>query len=96
MEHYLDDSFDPSYPEIVVGIQSEEYYVNMMRAWYFATALAKQYDAVLPFIEDERLDVWTHNKAIQKSIESRRITEEQKTYLRTLKRQREDRSSHTG
>ena len=86
MEHYLDDDFDCSYPESVAGIQSEEYYVNMMRAWYFATALAKQYNAVIPFIEDGRLDVWTHNKAIQKSIESRRITAEQKTYLKSLKR----------
>lgn len=86
MQHYLDDTFDGSYPEIVAGIQSEEYYVNMMRAWYFATALAKQYDAVLPFIEDGRLDTWTHNKAIQKSIESRRIAADQKAYLRSLKR----------
>ena len=57
----------------------------MMRAWYFATALAKQYDSIIPFIEEKKLDVWTHNKAIQKSIESYRITLEQKEYLRTLK-----------
>ena len=85
MEHFLDDDFDPSYPEIVAGLRSEEYYVNMMIAWYFATALAKQYEAVLPFIEEKRLDDWTHNKAIQKSIESNRITDDRKTYLRTLK-----------
>ncbi len=85
MEHYLDEDFDIAYPEMVSGIRSGEYYVNMMTAWYFATALAKQYDAVLPFIEDRRLDAWTHNKAIQKSVESYRITPEQKAYLKTLK-----------
>ena len=85
MEHYLDDAFDFRYPEMVAGIRSDEYYVNMMIAWYFATALAKQYDEILPFIEDRRLDVWTHNKAIQKAIESYRITPEQKEYLKGLK-----------
>ena len=64
MQHFLDDDFDPAYPEIVAAVQSEEYYVNMMRAWYFATALAKQYGAVLPFIEQRRLDAWTHRKTI--------------------------------
>ena len=85
MEHYLDDAFDISYPEVVAVIRSDEYYVNMMIAWYFATALAKQYDEILPFIENRRLDVWTHNKAIQKAIESYRITPEQKEYLKRLK-----------
>ena len=85
MEHYLDGDFDPAYPEMAAGVRSEEYYVNMMTAWYFATALAKQYDAALPYIEQHRLDDWTHNKAIQKAIESYRITPEQKDYLRTLK-----------
>ncbi len=85
MEHFLDEDFDLSYPEMVAEIRSDEYYVNMMTAWYFATALAKQYEAVLPFIEERRLDTWTHNKAIQKSIESNRISPEQKTYLRSLK-----------
>ena len=85
MEHYLDDDFDIAYPQTVADIRSEEYYVNMMIAWYFATALAKQYDAVLPFIENRRLDIWTHNKAIQKAVESYRITPEQKEYLKTLK-----------
>ncbi len=66
-------------------VQSEEYYVKMMAAWYFATALAKQYETTLPFIEERRLEKWTHNKAIQKAIESSRITQEQKRYLRTLK-----------
>ena len=69
----------------MAGIKSQEYYVNMMIAWYFATALAKQYEAVLPFIEEKRLEKWTHNKAIQKSVESYRITPEQKAYLKTLK-----------
>ncbi len=85
MEHFLNEDFDVIYPEMVADIRSEEYYVNMMIAWYFATALAKQYDAVLPFIENQRLDRWTHNKAIQKSVESYRITPEQKAYLKTLK-----------
>ncbi|MDE7199999.1 MAG: DNA alkylation repair protein [Lachnospiraceae bacterium] len=85
MEHFLDEDFDLAYPEMVSKIRSEEYYINMMVAWYFATALAKQYGAVLPFIEEERLAPWTHNKAIQKSVESNRITAEQKAYLRGLK-----------
>lgn len=85
MEHFLDDDFDIKYPEMVAGIESEEYYVNMMRAWYFATALAKHYDSVISFIEEKRLDKWTHNKTIQKSVESYRITPEQKAYLKSLK-----------
>ena len=85
MRHYLDEEFKPEYPEKVAAIRSEEYYVNMMRAWYFATALAKQYEKVLPFLEERRMDVWTHNKTIQKAIESCRITPEQKAYLRTLR-----------
>ncbi|MCR4950241.1 MAG: DNA alkylation repair protein [Solobacterium sp.] len=89
MEHFLDDDFDIRYPEMVSRIRSEEYYVNMMTAWYFATALAKQYDAVLPYLEENRLDLWTHNKTIQKAVESYRITDEQKAYLKTLKRKKE-------
>ena len=85
MAHYLDESFEESYAQKVLEIQSEEYYVNMMRAWYFATALAKQYDSIVSIIEEKKLDDWTHNKTIQKAIESYRITEEQKGYLRTLK-----------
>jgi len=85
MEHFLDDDYDPVYPEMVAKLRSEEYYVNMMIAWYFATALAKQYESILPFIEDKRLDDWTHNKAIQKSVESSRIADEHKKYLKTLK-----------
>ena len=86
MEHFLDSDFDPSYPELVAAVRSDEYYVNMMRAWYYATALAKQYEAVLPYIREHRLDVWTHNKTISKAIESYRIAPEQKQLLRSLKR----------
>ena len=85
MRHYLDERFKPEYPEKVAAICSEEYYVNMMRAWYFATALSKHYEKILPFLEEQRMDIWTHNKTIQKSIESYRITKEQKDYLRTLR-----------
>ena len=85
MQHFLDADFDPAYLEWVAELQSEEYYINMMRAWYFATALAKQHDAVLPYLEAQRLDTWTHNKTIQKAVESYRITDEQKAYLKTLK-----------
>ena len=85
MQHFLGDSFRTEYAYMVAQILSDEYYINMMRAWYFATALAKQYDAVLPFLEEKRLDAWTHNKAIQKALESYRIAPEQKDYLRTLK-----------
>ena len=85
MQHYLDEDFDPSYPEMVAGIKSEEYYISMMIAWYYATALVNQYDTVLPYIEEKRLDSQTHNRAIQKAVESYRITQEQKAYLKTLK-----------
>ena len=85
MEHFLGDNFLPEYADMVAEVKSEEYYINMMRAWYFATALAKQYDAIIPYVENKALDDWTHNKTIQKSIESYRITDEQKQYLRSLK-----------
>ena len=85
MRYYLEEEFKIEYPEKVAAIRSEEYYVNMVRAWYFATALAKKYAQVLPFLEEQKMDVWTHNKTIQKAIESYRITLEQKEYLRTLK-----------
>ena len=85
MRYYLEEHFSLEYPEKVAKIRSEEYYVNMMRAWYFATALAKQYEAIFSFLEEKRLDAWTHNKTIQKAIESYRITQEQKVYLRTLR-----------
>ena len=82
---YLDDAFLPEYLDWVAAIRSNEYYVNMMTAWFFATALAKQYDAALPYIEERRLAPWTHNKAIQKAVESYRIADAQKAYLRSLK-----------
>ena len=85
MDIFLEDEFSSSYPMWVVQIQSDKYYVNMMRAWYFATALAKKWDAVIPFIENARLDKWTHNKSITKAIESNRITKEQKEYLKGFK-----------
>ena len=85
MQHFLDDRFRTEYADMAAAVRSDEYYVNMMVAWYFATALAKQYDAVIPYIEDHRLDAWTHNKAIQKSVESYRISDEQKAYLKSLK-----------
>lgn len=85
MKYFLDDEYDVKYPQMVAQVKSGEYYINMMIAWYFSTALAKQYDSILPFIEKKELDIWTHNKAIQKAIESRRVSQEQKDYLRTLK-----------
>lgn len=85
MQHYLDGDFDPAYPEAVAALRSDQYYVNMMIAWYFATALAKQYGAALPYLENRRLDAWTHRKAIQKALESRRITPEKKEYLKSLR-----------
>lgn len=85
MRYYLDEQFKPEYPEKVAEIKSDEYYVNMMRAWYFATALDKQYDQILSYLDEKKLDTWTHNKTIQKAVESYRITPEQKRYLRTLR-----------
>lgn len=85
MSYYLDELFNEEYHEIVANINKDEYYINMMRAWYFATALAKQYEKTLPYIEKNKLDSWTHNKTIQKAVESFRITNEQKQYLKTLK-----------
>lgn len=85
MSFYLDEQFKPEYLKLVADLRSEGYYVNMMIAWYFATALAKQYEVTLPYIEQHRLDTWTNNKAIQKAIESYRISDEEKTYLRMLK-----------
>ena len=85
MQHFLGEDFAVEYAEKVACVKSDEYYIKMMQAWYFATALAKNYDEVLPFIENKTLEKWTHNKTIQKSIESYRITDEQKAYLKTLK-----------
>ena len=86
MSFYLDEKFSPEYHGLVAAISSDEYYINMMRAWYFATALAKQYEYTLPYIEKNMLDLWTHNKTITKATESFRVGEEQKSYLKTLRR----------
>lgn len=85
MTHFLDADFKPEYLQIVADARSEDYYVKMMVAWFFATALAKQWDAALPFVEKQLLSPWTHNKTIQKARESFRITADQKEYLNTLK-----------
>ena len=85
MRFFLDGDFDVSYPEAVLAVRSDEYYVNMMRAWYFATALAKQYGKIIPVICERRLDPWTHNMTIKKAAESYRITDERKEFLKSLK-----------
>ncbi len=85
MSHFLDGDFKKEYLEIPAAVHSKEYYVNMMIAWFFATALAKQWEDTVPFIENKRLDPWVHNKTIQKACESYRITDGQKEYLRSLK-----------
>ena len=85
MSFYLDEDFKPEYIELVASVQSEEYYVNMMIAWYLATALAKQWDATIPYLEERKLSPWVHRKTIQKAVESYRITDEQKVYLKTLR-----------
>lgn len=85
MCYYLDDKFDPRYHKMVAKVKSDEHYVNMMIAWYFATALAKQYEATLPYLTERKFSQWVHNKTIQKAVESYRITDEQKEYLKTLK-----------
>ncbi|MBQ0067002.1 MAG: DNA alkylation repair protein [Phascolarctobacterium sp.] len=83
--HFLDKDFQKKYLDWVAKIQSEEYYVRMMQAWFFAEAAAKQYEAVLPYFEKQKLESWTHNKAIQKARESFRVAEDRKEYLRKLK-----------
>ena len=87
MSCYLGEAFDPSQLERAAAVASEHYYVRMMQAWYFATALAKQYESTLPVLEERKLEKWTHNKTIQKAIESYRVSEEHKAYLRTLREQ---------
>ena len=82
MRLYLDEDFEREYVKPVAGVESDEYYVNMMIAWYMATALAKQWDAVIPYIEEHRMSDWVHRKTIQKAVESYRITDEQKRYLK--------------
>ena len=85
MTHFLDDDFKREYLDLVSGVISDEYYVNMMISWYFATALAKKYTEAICIMEEKILPVWVHNKTIQKAIESHRISDEAKNYLKTLK-----------
>lgn len=85
MEHFLEDNFKYEDARCIAGIRSDEYYINMMKAWYFATALAKNYEETLPILLEKKMDIWSHNKTIQKAVESFRITPEQKVYLKTLK-----------
>ncbi len=85
MRLFLEDDFSAEYPQMVAGVSSEEYYINMMIAWYFATALAKQWDAVIPYIEQRKLSPWVHRKTIQKAVESYRITPGQKEYLKSFR-----------
>ena len=85
MQHYLDESFKEEYMELVSKVESKEYYINMMIAWFFATALAKQYKTAIKYIEEKKLSFWVHNKTIQKAVESYRINDEQKVYLKSLK-----------
>lgn len=86
MEFYMDEEFQPEYPQMVAQIHTEEYYINMAVAWYFATALTKQYESVIAYLEEKRLDLWIHNKTIQKAVESYQVPAERKRYLRSLKR----------
>ena len=85
MQHYLDEDFKEEYMETVASVRSNEYYIRMMVAWYFATALAKQYNSAVKYLEDRKLNTWTHNKTIQKAVESYRITAEIKEYLKSLR-----------
>ena len=85
MRLYLDEAFLPEFPELVAQVRSEEYYVNMMIAWYMSTALAKQWETIIPYIEQKKLPEWVHRKTIQKAVESYRITPEQKAYLKTFR-----------
>lgn len=85
MDSYLEEQFTEEIPELAAAVASEEYYIKMMQAWFFATALAKQYDAVLPYLQEKRLPVWVHNKTIQKARESYRINPKQKEELKSLK-----------
>lgn len=86
MQHFLEEDFSEEYPRMVASVEMDVYYVRMEQAWYFATALAKQYDAVIPYIEQNRLERWTHNKTIQKCLESYRISLEQKEYLKQFRK----------
>ena len=84
MTHYLGDDYKDIYSQMVSNVRRDEYYIKMAQAWYFATALTKNYEKAVPYIEERMLDKWTHNKAIQKACESFRVRDEQKAYLKTL------------
>ena len=86
MTHFLDEDFKPEYLKIAAAVRSDKYYVNMMIAWFFATALTKQWNSTITYIENDKLGIWVHNKTVQKARESYRITDEQKQYLQSLKR----------
>ncbi|MGI6739163.1 MAG: DNA alkylation repair protein [Christensenellales bacterium] len=86
MKYYLDDYFDEEYIELVCNIQSDEYYVNMCIAWYFATALAKQYSFAIPVLEENKLSTWTNNKTVEKALDSYRISDDKKQYIKSLTR----------
>ena len=88
MTHFLDEDFKKEYLEMVANIHSEEYYVKMVIAWFFATALGKKWDCAVIYLENDRLDVWVHNKTIQKARESLRITNEKKEYLKGLRKEK--------
>ena len=85
MNEYLDKDFKEEYLELVSSVKGDDYYLKMMQAWYFATALAKQYDSTIKYIENHKLDDWVHRKSIQKAIESFRVSDEHKEYLKTLR-----------
>ena len=85
MRYFMDDKFDIKYVDIVADIKSKEYYINMMRAWYFATCAAKHFDEILPYFRDGKIDDWTCSRAIQKAIESYRVIPEHKVRLRQIK-----------
>ncbi|MBE6622588.1 MAG: DNA alkylation repair protein [Ruminococcaceae bacterium] len=84
MDHFLDEDFSESYLELAASVKSEEYYINMMISWFFATALAKRYEQTLPFIKEKRLSKFCNNKTISKACDSLRISKERKVHLKTL------------
>ena len=85
MNEFLGEDFREEYLELVASKKGDDYYLKMMVAWYFATALAKRYDETIPYIENHVLDEWTHRKALQKAVESYRVTDEHKEYLKSLR-----------
>ncbi len=90
LQFFLDEEFQPEMLELVASLHRKEYYINMAIAWYFSFALIKQYETALPLLESGRLDPWIQNKSIQKAVESYRISQERKAYLKTLKAKKKD------